>query len=103
MHCYDTPEVHSAAVLRGQHQMDEAEAAAVGKMLDLPEDAVMLLATAPYKAGLHSHGVPLSHSIPACDAPNHRGQGRKPGAYVYTWKRLSLLHAMHWCVPVHYD
>jgi len=55
---FDTREVQCKALLPGQHQMDEAEAAAVGKMLDLPEDAVMLLATAPYKAGLHSHGVP---------------------------------------------
>jgi cyanate lyase len=40
------------SALLGQHQMTKEMAEIAGKMLDLPEDAIMLLQFAPYKGSL---------------------------------------------------
>jgi cyanate lyase len=42
----------TTAALLGQMQMTKAQAEAVGKFLDLPEDAVLLLQQVPYKGSL---------------------------------------------------
>ena len=42
----------SCAACMGQMQMTEAQAAAVGEMFDLPDEAVLLLQTVPYKGSL---------------------------------------------------
>ena len=42
----------TTSALLGQHQMDKDMAETAGKMLDLPEDAVMLLQQVPYKGSL---------------------------------------------------
>ena len=42
----------STAACLGQMQMTKAQAEAVGKLFDLPEEAVMLLQTVPYKGSL---------------------------------------------------
>jgi cyanate lyase len=42
----------SCAACMGQMQMTEAQATAIGTMFDLPEDAVLLLQTVPYKGSL---------------------------------------------------
>ncbi|MGE0114647.1 MAG: cyanase [Steroidobacteraceae bacterium] len=44
----------TAAALLGQMALDAQQAAAVGKTLDLPEEAVLLLQTFPYKGSLPS-------------------------------------------------
>ena len=42
----------TAAACLGQMQMTKKQAEAVGKLFDLPEEAVMLLQTVPYKGSL---------------------------------------------------
>ena len=42
----------TAAACLGQMQMTKKQAEAVGKLFDLPEDAVLLLQTVPYKGSL---------------------------------------------------
>ena len=42
----------TAAACLGQMQMTKKQADAVGKLFDLPEDAVLLLQTVPYKGSL---------------------------------------------------
>src|SRR5882724_686770 len=42
----------TAAACLGQMQMTRKQAEAVGKLFDLPEDAVLLLQTVPYKGSL---------------------------------------------------
>jgi cyanate lyase len=42
----------AAAACLGQMQMAKTQAEAVGKLFDLPEEAVMLLQTVPYKGSL---------------------------------------------------
>lgn len=42
----------TTSALLGQHQMTKEQAEKAGKMLDLPDDAVMLLQTVPYKGSL---------------------------------------------------
>ena len=44
----------TAAACLGQMQMTKKQAEAVGKLFDLPEEAVMLLQTVPYKGTLPS-------------------------------------------------
>ena len=44
----------TAAACLGQMQMTKKQAEAVGKLFDLPEEAVLLLQTAPYKGSLPS-------------------------------------------------
>jgi cyanate lyase len=44
----------TAAACLGQMQMTKKQAEAVGKLFDLPEDAVLLLQTVPYKGSLPS-------------------------------------------------
>ena len=39
----------TTSALLGQHQMSPEQATTAGKMLDLPDDAVMLLQHVPYK------------------------------------------------------
>ena len=44
----------TAAACLGQMQMTKKQAEAVGKLFDLPEDAVLVLQTVPYKGSLPS-------------------------------------------------
>ena len=47
--------------LLGQHQMSPEQATTAGKMLDLPDDAVMLLQHVPYKG---TGSIPAGQTVP---------------------------------------
>src|SRR5258708_12231730 len=56
----------TAAACLGQMQMTKKEAEAVGKLFDLPEEAVLLLQQVPYKGSLPTPAPtdPLIHPFP---------------------------------------
>ena len=51
----------TTSALLGQHQMSKEMAQAAGAMLDLPEDAVMLLQHVPYKG---TGSIPVGQTVP---------------------------------------
>ena len=51
----------TTSALLGQHQMSKEMAQAAGAMLDLPDDAVMLLQHAPYKG---TGSIPVGQTVP---------------------------------------
>ena len=51
----------TTSALLGQHQMSPEQATTAGKMLDLPDDAVMLLSHVPYKG---TGSIPAGQTVP---------------------------------------
>lgn len=51
----------TTSALLGQHQMSPEQATTAGKMLDLPDDAVMLLQHVPYKG---TGSIPAGQTVP---------------------------------------
>ena len=56
------PKVWTTAALLGQHPFTPQDAAAVADLLDLPDEAVLVLAVVPYRGGLPT-AVPTDPTI----------------------------------------